>query len=354
MFGTRPQLIKLASVWRLLSERCRLLMVDSGQHYDRQMAGTFYSGKGIRMPDINLGIRARTAGSQVARIAGALEPVFAKASPKAVVTFGDTSTTAGAAIAAAYQNISIAHIEAGLRSHDKRAAEEKNRILTDHLSRWLFCPTRTAIANLRREGITDGVHGVGDVLLETFRDAQATVDADAFLERFHLASGEYYLITCHRAETVDNPTRLRALVGVLEQLDAPSVFTVHPRARKNLIRHRLWSRLKRLEHLQITAPLDHSTTIAAISEARAVLTDSGGVQREAFWSQTPCLTLRDRTEWPETVKAGGNVIVDLDIDAIRRGLSRRRRIRRTSDPYFGKTGASRRIVDILMRDLYAL
>lgn len=351
VFGTRPQLIKLASVWQLLSQEIRLLLIDSGQHYDHPMAGAFYAGKGIRAPDINLGIKAKSAGSQVARIAAALDSVLAKRRPDAVVTFGDTSTTAGAAIAAAYQNIPVAHIEAGLRSFDLSAAEEKNRVLTDHLSRWLFCPTQTAVANLKNEGIINRVFGVGDVLYETFREVQSRATPSDLLASFGLTHGDYYLVTCHRAETTDDPERLRALVTVLEDLDRPTLFAVHPRARKNLIGQRLWQRLKRVKTLHLVTPFDHETTVAAIAGAKAVLTDSGGVQREAYWSRVPCLVLRDRTEWVELTNCGAVRVVDLNLTRIRRALQRRWSIRTTTDTHFRKHNASQRIVQVLLRDL---
>ncbi|MBD3299112.1 MAG: UDP-N-acetylglucosamine 2-epimerase (non-hydrolyzing) [candidate division Zixibacteria bacterium] len=351
VFGTRPQLIKVASVWQLLSQQSRLLLIDSGQHYDHAMAGTFYAGKRIRTPDINLGIKAKSAGSQVARIAAALDPVFTRRRPDAIVTFGDTSTTVGAAIAAAYQNIPVAHVEAGLRSFDLRAAEEKNRVLTDHLSRWLFCPTQTAIANLKNEGITRGVFGVGDVLCETFREVQSRATPNDLFTSFGLTDGDYYLVTCHRAETTDNPERLRELVTVLEDLDRPTLFAVHPRARKNLIRQRLWQRLKRVKTLHLVAPFDHESTIAAIAGAKAVLTDSGGVQREAYWSRVPCLVLRDRTEWVELTNCGAVRVVGLNLTRVRNALRTRWSIRTTRDTHFRKHNASQKIVQILLREL---
>ena len=351
VFGTRPQLIKLSVVWRRLAESCRLRLVDSGQHYDHAMAGTFYEREDLRRPDFNLNVRLSSAGAQVAAIANGLDPYFKRTKPQAVITFGDTSTTAGAAIAAAYRNIPLAHIEAGLRSYDLTAAEEKNRLLTDHLSRWLFCPTKTALDNLKREGIRRGVHGTGDVLFEIFRREQTHVDVASFAAQHALIPHEYYFVTCHRAETVDHPDRLRALVRILTALDRPALFAVHPRARKNLRKHHLWDRLTRRRGLVLSAPLNHLDTLSAIAGARIVLTDSGGVQREAFWSQTPCLTLRDRTEWPETVSAGGNRVVDLDAHAIAAGLRRRWRMQSSTDPYFGRTNASRRIVQLLLRDL---
>ncbi len=350
-FGTRPQLIKLSSLWELLEDSFRSVLIDSGQHYDYEMAGTFYSGGRIRKPDIYLGIKRDTVAGQVAGIADAMNRAFKKLQPDALLTFGDTSTTAGAALAGAYHNIPVAHVEAGLRSFSFDSAEEKNRIVADHLATWRFCPTSTSITNLRREGLTVGNYGVGDVLYESFCRLSANSNDAAILAQFGVAPSEYYFVTSHRAETVDNPIRLKKLVAIVKSLDRRTVFAVHPRTRKNLIANRLWSNLSRHSRLVLTEPLDHARTLALVRDARAVLTDSGGVQREACWAKTPCLTLRDRTEWIEAVACGANRIVDLDQDSVRAALHRPFRIRPISDRYFRMRDPSRRIVERLRADL---
>ena len=350
-FGTRPQLIKLASVWTLLEKHFRSVLVDSGQHYDFEMAGAFYSGGRIRRPDIHLGIKRDTAASQVARIAEAMDRTLKKLRPDTLIIFGDTSTTVGAALAGSYHNIPVAHIEAGLRSFDPSSPEEKSRVVSDHLATWRFCPTRTAIANLKREGITEGVHGVGDVLYESFRRFRPVGTGSEIGARYGVSHNVYYLVTSHRAENVDDAERLKKLVAILTTLDRRTIFAVHPRARKNLIRNRLWSALRQNTNLVLTPPLDYPQTLALLRGARAVLTDSGGLQREAYWSRTPCLTLRDRTEWVETVACGANRVVELDSASVQRALSRPWRIKPITDGYFRMRDASRRIIARLKADL---
>jgi UDP-N-acetylglucosamine 2-epimerase len=223
--------------------------------------------------------------------------------------------------------------------------------VSDHLSTWRFCPTRTATENLKREGLRTGVIGVGDVMYESFLRLRSLPAIDEVTARFGLEPNEYYFLTCHRAENVDNPERLRRLSAILFQLDRPVIFAVHPRARKNLIRHHHWVPLRKTRHLRLVPPLDHQTTLALTASARAVLTDSGGLQREAYWSRTPCLSLRDRTEWVETVRCGANRLVDLDADRVRRALARRWRIGSITDPFFRNRTPSSRIVARLKRDL---
>lgn len=351
VFGTRPQFIKLSVLWRPLQEQFRSVLIDSGQHYDHALAGSFHEETGLRLPDDHLGIRSASAAAQIGRIADALDARLARLKPQAVIVFGDTSTTAGAAIAAAYRNIPIAHIEAGLRCGNRDLPEEKNRILADHLAHWCFAPTETAITNLHSEGIKRGVIGVGDLMYENWRHLRRSIKTDDVSNSFGVRPGEFFFVTCHRAGTVDHRSGLAAWISILESLDQPTIWPVHPRTMKNLRRHRLLGRLKRLRHLTLTPPLPHGTTLALASAARAVLTDSGGLQREAFWFGTPCLVLRDTTEWTELVRCGGIDLVALDTDKIARSLRSRRRSRTITDRIFAARFPSRRIVRRLVRDL---
>jgi len=353
VFGTRPQLVKLSAVWSQLENSFQSVLVDSGQHYDAEMAGAFYLGEGIRAPDVHLGVRAGTPAAQIGRIADSLDTLLGRLNPAAVITFGDTSTTAGAAIAAAYRNLPMAHIEAGMRSFVRSTPEEKNRILADQLATWRFCPTRTAVDNLKAEGLRSGVAGVGDVMFECFQRNLPAVKTSDIVRQYGLQEKKYILITCHRAENVDDPQGLKQLYDILTRLDHPVIYPVHPRTRKNFIRQKLWTRLKALKHLRLTAPLSHLEILALAASACAVLTDSGGLQREAYWLRTPCLTLRDRTEWVETVTCGANRLVGLDWERVRRALSRRWHITAIADPFFRSRTPSARIVARLARDLMA-
>lgn len=352
VFGTRPQLIKLSAMWKPLEAAFRSILVDSGQHYDSRLAGAIYAGTRLRPPDACLGVRAKTPAAQISKVADALDRFLSRRTPDAVVTYGDTSTTAGAAVAAAYRNIPLAHVEAGLRSFDMSAPEEKNRLLADRLSTWRFCPTSASMANLRSEGIVDGVFGVGDVLYETYLNQRERLRPHDTLDRLNLSPGSFYLLTCHRAETVDNPRRLRSVVDIILSLDRPVVFPVHPRTRKQLEDSDLMRRLKSAASLHLTRPLDHASTLALILTARMVLTDSGGVQRESYWSRTPCLVLRDRTEWGELVKCGALRLVGLDPDQVRQAMKSPPAPVATRDPHFRKRHSARRIVDVLVRHLH--
>jgi UDP-GlcNAc3NAcA epimerase len=351
VFGTRPQFIKLSVLWEALESRFRSILIDSGQHYDFALAGSFHAETGLRQPDLHLGLGSASAATQIGRLAERLERHLTRLAPDAVIVIGDTSTTAGAALAAAYRNIPLAHVEAGLRCFDPSTPEEKNRILADHLATWRFCPSRAAIANLRREGIYRGVFGVGDLMYENWRQWRAELRPAETATCWGLLPREYYFVTCHRAQNVDEPDRLRRLAAILRALDRPTVFAVHPRARKNLARLGLWSSLKRHPDLYLTPPLPHRPSLALIAGARAVLTDSGGIQREAYWSRTPCVVLRDRTEWNELVACGASVLASLNADRVRRALIRRWRIRALDDPYFRLRRPSERIVRRLAVDL---
>ncbi len=351
VFGTRPQFIKLAVLWRALEHRFRSVLIDSGQHYDWELAGALRKDTGLRSPDFHLGVGSTSAASQIGRIADALDRRLARLNPQAVIVIGDTSTTSGGAIAASYRGVPVAHVEAGLRSFDPSAPEEKNRIIADHLSRWKFCPTKTAMTNLQREGIRDGIYGVGDLMYQHWLEQHRKSDALELPDG--LLPGQYYLVTAHRAENVDAPERLRSLVRILKSLDAPFIYPVHPRTRRNLIKAGLWATLKRNPYASLTTPLPYSLSLALVGSAKAVLTDSGGLQREAFWDGTPCLILREVTEWPELVTAGAGVLVGLNHKAVHRSLLRRWRISPRYDRIFATRSPAQRIARILARDLRA-
>jgi len=345
IFGTRPQFIKLAVLWRELEVRFRSVLIDSGQHYDWELAGALHRETGLRLPDFHLGVGSASSAAQIGRVADALDSRLSRLKPDAVIVIGDTSTTAGGTIAAAYRGIPIAHVEAGLRSFDKSAPEEKNRIIADHLSRWRFCPIRSAIAHLRREGLREGLYGVGDLMYQHWLEHSSLL-ASAALPR-GVESGEYYYVTAHRAENVDAPDRLARLVRILESLDRPVLYAVHPRTKRNLSRLGYWARLRRHSNLRLLPPVPYTASLAMVAHAKAVLTDSGGLQREAYWSGVPCLVLRNVTEWPELLACGGGVLVGLDIDRVRSALSRRWRRRELPD----RTFRSRRPASAIARRL---
>jgi UDP-GlcNAc3NAcA epimerase len=311
--GNRPQFVKAAAVSRLLRERHEELLVHTRQHYDDELSKVFFEELGIPPPDRELGAGSGSNTEQTARILAALEPVLAELNPGLALVYGDTNSTLAGALAAAQAGTPVGHVEAGMRSFDRTMPEELNRVLTDHTGELLLCSTQTAIDNLAREGVRGEAHLVGDVMADVslaFREIAAqrsTIVADLGLE-----PGDYLAVTAHRAGNVDDPARLEALVALLEALPERVVFPVHPRTRARLEAAGL---LERLAGVTLVAPLGYLDFLELARHARAILTDSGGVQKEAYLLGVPCVTLRDTTEWVETVDAGWNVLVDLDRDA---------------------------------------
>jgi UDP-GlcNAc3NAcA epimerase len=321
IIGNRPQFVKAAAVSRRLRERAEELIVHTGQHYDDELSRIFFEELGVPAPDRQLGAGSGTNTEQTARILAALEPVLRELRPGLALVYGDTNSTLAGALAAAQARVPVGHVEAGMRSFDRSMPEELNRVLTDHASDLLLCSTETAVRNLGREGAAGEVHLVGDVMADVslaFRDiAEGRSHA---LEQRGLEPGSYLLVTAHRAGNVDDPERLRRLVDLLGALPRPVVFPMHPRTRARLEAGGL---LDRLSRLRLDAPLGYLDFLKLVRHARAVLTDSGGVQKEAYLLGVPCVTLRDTTEWVETVETGWNVLVDLDRDAALAALERR-------------------------------
>lgn len=314
--GARPQFIKAAPVCRALRVRHEELLVHTGQHYDPSMSGVFFEELGIPAPDVDLGVGSGSHGAQTGRMLEALDELLDVEQPDLVLVYGDTNSTLAGALAAAKSHVPVAHVEAGLRSFDRSMPEEINRVLVDHMSDVLFCPTRTAVENLAAEGVTRGVHLVGDVMLDTMRIFTESVDPETVLDRHGLESGGYYLATVHRAGTSDSPERLASVVRAFARLGRPVVWPVHPRTRHNLDRFGLWDAVNSGGSIHPVDPLSYTETSSLLRGARALLTDSGGMQKEAYFVGVPCVTLRDTTEWTETIELGWNVLTDVDEDAI--------------------------------------
>jgi UDP-N-acetylglucosamine 2-epimerase (non-hydrolysing)/UDP-GlcNAc3NAcA epimerase len=345
VIGNRPQFIKAAAVSRRLRERHDETLVHTGQHYDDEMSRVFFEELGIPAPDVQLGIGSGTNAAQTARMLSALEPVLANARPDLVLVYGDTNSTLAGALAAAQAQIPLAHVEAGMRSFDRRLPEEVNRVLTDHVSQLLFCSTETAVENLEREGVVGEPHLVGDVMADvSLTFAPIAAERSRALEEVGVEAGSYLLVTAHRAGNVDDPERLERLVELIERLPGELVFPLHPRTAKRLDQSGLRARVDAAA--TVTPPLGYLDFLALARDARAVVTDSGGVQKEAYLLGTPCVTLRDTTEWVETVDAGWNVLVDLDADAALRALERRLPDGQRPDLY-GGGHAGERVRDVL-------
>ena len=317
LVGNRPQFVKAAAVSRVLRERHQEVLVHSGQHYDDELSAVFFRELGVPSPDRELEVGSAPNGEQIGRIMHAFEAVAAHERCDIALVYGDTNTTVAGALSCARLGIPLAHIEAGMRSFDHAMPEERNRVMTDHLSDVLLCSTEVAVANLEREGISDGVELVGDVMADValVMAPVASQRSDA-PERLGVEPRGYLLVTAHRAGNVDDPEALRMLVDVLVALPLPAVFPVHPRTRERLADAGMLSELGRRESLILTEPLGYLDFLALLQGAAAVLTDSGGVQKEAYLAGVPCLTLRDTTEWTETVDLGWNRLVGLDPDLV--------------------------------------
>jgi UDP-GlcNAc3NAcA epimerase len=329
-------------------------IIHTGQHYDREMAELFFVQLRIPEPDYTLEVGSGSHGKQIARILERMEPALLKERPDWVVVYGDTNSTLAGALLAARMFIPLAHVEAGCRSYNRRMPEEQNRVVTDHLSQLLLAPTQSTVENLWREGIglpndplRRTVAFTGDImydaLLANLRLAERRIDEN--LEEFGLEKDRFYLLTLHRAENTDCPERLRSIVQTLEALDLPVLFPVHPRTRKVLSAARI-----SLDNgnIRIVPPIGYLDMLALEKNARKILTDSGGVQKEAFYLKVPCVTLRDETEWPETVELGLNQTTGVDRKKILEAVRAPHPNLERSASTFGTGEARKRILDELL------
>ena len=346
--GARPQFVKAAPLGRALRQRVKQVLVHTGQHYDPEMSDAFFEDLHIPRPQHHLGIGSASHGRMTGRMLEALEEVLLSERPALVVVLGDTNSTLAGALAAAKLGIPVAHVEAGLRSFDLGMPEEINRRLTDHLSRLLFCPTPVAVENLRREGLVKGVHRVGDVMVDALRQ---NLDRARRSERLPagLEPKQFYLATLHRQENVDDPVRLRAILDTLGRLAHPVLLPLHPRTRERLARMGVVPG----GAIRICPPASYLEMLLLESMARLVLTDSGGVQKEAFILGTPCVTLREQTEWVESVEAGANILAGSNPRRILRAVRafERKGAHLSRRHPYGDGHASERIAEAIARFL---
>ncbi len=311
--GARPQFIKAAAVSRVIATyyagQIEEQIIHTGQHFDDNMSKVFFDDLGIPEPHHHFAISGSHHGAMTGKMLEAVEGVLLKEKPDWVLVYGDTNSTLAGALAAAKLHIPVAHVEAGLRSFNMRMPEEINRILADRISSLLFCPTETAIRNLKNEGVNEGLHNVGDVMYDVALYYQDRARLQSTILSDHgLSLGKFALATCHRAENTDDPQRLRAILSALSSLakEIPVVLPLHPRTRKLVTQHDL---SVFLTPLVVTEPLPFLDMVALEQAAKLILTDSGGVQKEAFFYGVPCITMRDETEWGETVESGWNRLV---------------------------------------------
>jgi len=330
VIGNRPQFIKAAAVSPPLRRVHEEILVHTGQHFDDRLSAVFFAELGLPAPDRQLGIALGSSSSQTSRMLGALEPVLGAVTPDAVLVYGDTNSTLAGALAGAQAGIPVAHVEAGMRSFDRTMPEELNRVLVDHASSLLLCSTDTAIGNLRREAVAGRAELVGDVMVDIAMaiQPQARERTDLVTGR-GLEPGGYALATAHRAGNVDDPVRLERLADLLTGVGGgvggeaiPVLLPLHPRTAQRLGAAGLLERLRTAPGVTVTEPLGYFELTALLCNARVVVTDSGGLQKEAYLAGVPCVTLRANTEWTETVDLGWNVLADLDLGVVRAALER--------------------------------
>ena len=334
--------MKAAAVSRQLRRSAQELIVHTGQHYDDELSGVFFDELGVPAPDRELGAGSGTNTEQTARILAALEPVLRELRPDMALVYGDTNSTLAGTLAAAQAGIAVGHVEAGMRSFDRSMPEELNRVLCDHASDLLLCSTQTAMENLEAERAAGERHLVGDVMADVLLAFRGPArERSTALTDHGVDPGEFVLATAHRPGNVDDPQRLSRLVELLEAVPGAVVFPLHPRTRARLEEAGLLGRLQVADGMRLSAPLGYLDFIRLAGAARAVLTDSGGVQKEAYLLEVPCVTMRPNTEWVETVEAGWNVLVDLDSEEALAALERPRPPGPRPDLYGGGHAAER-------------
>jgi UDP-N-acetylglucosamine 2-epimerase len=374
--GARPQFIKAAAVSRAIQafnqrrrsfgrprskKKIQEVLVHTGQHYDYLMDRVFFEELALPKPDDYLGVGSGSHARQTAMMLERIEIVLEREKPKLVMVYGDTNSTLAGALAAVKLNIPVAHVEAGLRSYNRTMPEEINRLLTDHLSAFLFCPTHQAVRNLLKEGIKDGktkvVKKVGDVMYDSvlyyleWAEKKSTIlkDLGFYTPNSELKTPNYYLATLHRAENTDNLKRLKSILKALNEIgkDVPLILPLHPRTKKMMKAYHLFPDA---QGIKLIEPVSYLDMLRLEKHAQAILTDSGGVQKEAYWFGVPCFTLRDETEWVETIQSGWNLLVGSEakriVDEVRRRKGRKSPMKKKG--IFGDGKASEKIVKVIV------
>jgi UDP-GlcNAc3NAcA epimerase len=350
--GARPQFIKAAPVSKILRESGhREFIIHTGQHYDYEMSQVFFEELELPEPDVNLEIGSGSHGKQTGKMLIGVETILMTERPDWVLVYGDTNSTLAGALAAVKVHIPVAHVEAGLRSFNRTMPEEHNRVLTDHMSDILFCPTETAVKHLQREGITTGVHRVGDVMYDSVLHCIKVAEKSSnIMDTLDIKPQCYALATVHRAENTDDHERLLSIFEALTQIahdGLPLIVPLHPRTRECLKNSKF--RIQNSE-VRIIDPVSYLDMLMLEKHARMILTDSGGMQKEAFWFKVPCITLRDETEWTETVASGWNTVVGANSNLIMKTVEESHSGRNIQNVY-GNGNAAERIVEVLSQGI---
>lgn len=349
--GARPHFIKAAPFMSAMkNSSLSVFTVHTGQHYDANMSDLFFRELGLPNPDVNLGVGSGSHAQQTSKVMTLVEQLILEHKPEAVMVYGDTNTTLGAALAATKLYVPTIHIEAGVRCGNKRYPEEINRIIIDHISDYLACPSQLAVQNLLAEGVTKGVEFTGDVMYDIFLETQRAVSSyPKTLEHFGLEDGPFILATLHRENTTREPAALAAVLDEIGRLSLPVLLPIHPRTRTAMIAADI--PLDRRDGLRIIDPVGYLDIVFLLSQCSLVLTDSGGLEKEAYWSGKPCVSLLDETTWPETVDAGWNVLTGLNPIAITRSVERYLSLtpemlgKRTE--LYGPPGAAKRVLSAM-------
>jgi len=346
IIGARPQFVKCAPVSATLRKSHSEFLVHTGQHYDDNMSHIFFDEMGIPKPDVNLEVGSGSHATQTAAMMTGLEPLMLNHKPDAVMIYGDTNSTVAAALVAAKLHIPVIHIEAGLRSFNLKMPEEINRIVADRLSKVLCCPTETAVKNLNDEGIKSGVINTGDVMYDAVLMFKPLSEKSDILKTLNVNSKEYNLITIHRASNTDNLENLLNILNGANDSGQHSIFPIHPRT-KNIIKNN-GIKIESFKNITFIEPLGYLDFMKLASNAKTITTDSGGLQKEAYWHGVPCITVREETEWVETVESGWNLLIGPNREKLNKALQKFTSFSNRPD-FYGNGHASEKIVSLIMK-----
>lgn len=346
VLGARPQFIKAAPVSRELRKNHEEIIIHTGQHYDPNMSDIFFEELKIPKPDYHLAVGSGSHGKQTGEMLVKIEEIVLKEKPDYLLVYGDTNSTLAGALVASKLHVPVIHIEAGLRSFNKHMPEEINRIMTDHVSEFLFCPTDTAVKNLKDENISHNVYNIGDVMYDAvLYNKEIAAKRSSILEKERLSKDGYLLLTIHRAENTDNPEKMKNILSALARMEETKVWPIHPRTKHKLADYGI--DLTDIPNLIIINPVGYLDMLTLEANAKKIVTDSGGVQKEAYFMKVPCVTVREQTEWVETLESEANILVGTDTEKLVQAVAKE-----VSPEYrevFGDGKASEQIVDILSK-----
>lgn len=346
ILGARPQFIKAAPVSRVLRKHMEEKIIHTGQHYDANMSDIFFEELHIPKPDYHLGVGSGNHGKQTGEMLAKIEEIVLNEQPDYLMVYGDTNSTLAGALVAAKLHVPVIHIEAGLRSFNKKMPEEINRIMTDHVSEYLFCPTDTAIENLTNENITHNVFNIGDVMYDAvLYNRELAKEKSNILAEAGLTAKEYHLITIHRAENTDDIENMKNILDAFSKIEEVKVWPIHPRTKHKLAEYGL--NLGDVPNLKVIDPVGYLDMLTLEANAKKIVTDSGGVQKEAYFMKVPCVTIREQTEWVETLSGEANILTGTDTEKILAAVQKE--VNPEYKEVFGDGQASEKIVDMISK-----